>query len=317
MTGDYPAGPGKKGPSPHRAPSDRVFPVFLTVLMVALMLITVYPVWYSLINSLSSSQDIAQNGFALLFIRDFSLESWRAVVRDPVIIRAFSITLFRTVLVTVGQTLVTSMFAYGFSRKNLTGKKIYTALGFISMYLNGGVISYFLLYTWTGLYNSFWVYVIPALFGGFYNVIIYNANFREIPDSLYESAKMDGASEYRIFYQIIFPLSKPVISALAIFTAVGIWNDYTATLYYTKSTDLQTLSYYTLSITKSSASAENLGKMAGSAMSSVLSQMSASKANYKTIELACMVLSSLPLIIMYPFAQKFFEKGLMIGSVKG
>ena len=128
---------------------------------------------------------------------------------------------------------------------------------------------------------------------------------------------MDGASEYRIFFKIVIPLSKPVISALGIFTAVAIWNDYTQTLYYTKSTELQTLSYYTLSITKSSESAAKLGSTVGTAASSVLTAMSSSATNYKTIELACMVLSAIPLIVMYPFAQKFFEKGVMVGSVKG
>lgn len=293
------------------------FHILLVAIMVVIMLVTVYPVWYSLINSLNSAQAISKNGYALLIMDEFSLESWRAVLSDAEILKAFWITFSRTALVTVGQTLVTSMFAYGFSRSNLKGRRFYTSIGFISMYLNGGVISYFLLFNWIGIYNTYWVYILPCLFGGFYNVIIYNANFREIPDSLYESAKLDGASEIRVFYQIIFPLSKPVISALAIFTAAGIWNDYTQTLYYTKSTVLQTLSYYTLAITKSSASAESLSKLSGSNVSSVLSQITASAANYKTIELACMVLSSLPLIILYPFAQKFFEKGLMIGSVKG
>ena len=138
-----------------------------------------------------------------------------------------------------------------------------------------------------------------------------------IPDALFESAKIDGASEYTIFFKIVMPLSKPVLSALALFTAVGTWNDYTATLYYTKSTKLQTLSYYTLSLTKSSHSAEDLvTSMSGSA-GSLLTTMSESASNYKTIELACMVLSAIPLIVLYPFAQKFFEKGVMVGSVKG
>ena len=138
-----------------------------------------------------------------------------------------------------------------------------------------------------------------------------------IPDALFESAKIDGASEYTIFFRIVMPLSKPVLSALALFTAVGTSNDYTATLYYTKSTKLQTLSYYTLSLTKSSQSAEDLvTSMSGSA-GSLLTTMSESASNYKTIELACMVLSAIPLIILYPFAQKFFEKGVMVGSVKG
>jgi putative aldouronate transport system permease protein len=200
----------------------------------------------------------------------------------------------------------------------LVGKKFYTTIGFISMYLNGGVIAYFILFNTMHIYNTFWVYIIPCLFGGFYNVIIFNANFKSIPESLFESAKMDGASEYTVFFKIVFPLSKPVISALGIFTAVAMWNDYTQTLYYTRSTDVQTLSYYTLSLTKSSEAAANLGsQMNSGSLSGVISSMNQSASNYKTIELACMVLSAIPLVVMYPFAQKFFEKGVMVGSVKG
>ncbi len=296
---------------------EKRFRIILTVVMTAIMLITVYPVWYSLINSLNSAQDIAKNGFAMLLPGEFSLDSWKAVVKNPEIFKAFGITFSRTVIVTILQTLITAMFAYGFSRNNLTGKKFYMAIGFVSMYLNGGVIAYFILFNAMHIYNTYWVYIIPCLFGGFYNVIIFNTNYKAIPDSLFESAKMDGASEYTIFFKIVIPLSKPVISALGIFTAVGTWNDYSQTLYYTKSTDIQTLSYYMLSITKSSASAAQLGETMSAGASSVLTTMSNSAANYKTIELACMVLSALPLIIMYPFAQKFFEKGVMVGSVKG
>lgn len=300
-----------------KSKKQKRFQIILMIVMTLIMLITVYPVWYSLINSLNSAKDIAKHGYALLWVRDFTLDSWKAVLNDSEIIRALLITFSRTVIVTILQTLITSMFAYGFSRSNLCIKPFYKVIGFISMYLNGGVIAYFILFNALHIYNTFWVYIIPCLFGGFYNVIIFNANFKAIPESLFESAKIDGAGEWRIYFQIVFPLSKPVISALGIFTAVGMWNDYTQTLYYTKSTELQTLSYYTLSLTKSSEAAASLGSTMGTSASSVLTTMAESATNYKTIELACMVLSALPLIIMYPFAQKFFEKGVMVGSVKG
>lgn len=160
-----------------------------------------------------------KNGYAMLLPGEFSLESWKSVLKNTDIFRAFGITLSRTLIVTVVQTLCTAMFAYGFSRDNLVGKKFYTVLGFISMYLNGGVIAYFILFNAMHIYNSYWVYILPALFGGFYNVIIFNTNFKAIPESLFESAKIDGASEYTIFFRLVIPLSKPVISALGIFTA--------------------------------------------------------------------------------------------------
>jgi len=298
-------------------PSDRLFTTILYICMVLVMFITVYPMWYSLINSMNTASDLAKNGYAYLLPREFTLDSWASVVKDPEIVRAFMITFTRTVIVTFCQTLITAMFAYGFSRNNLRGRKLYSTIGFISMYLSGGTIAYFILYNTLKIYNTYWVYIIPALFGGFYNVIIFNANYKSIPDTLFESAKIDGASEYRIFFQIVLPLSKPVLSALAIFTAVGTWNDYSATLYYTRSPKLQTLSYYLLAITKSSKAAEELQKSMSVGVAANLANVVSQSSNYRTIELACMVLAALPLIIIYPFLQKFFEKGMMIGSVKG
>ncbi len=296
---------------------EKRFNILLTIVMVLIMFITVYPVWFSLINSLNSADSIAKSGFALLLPGEFTFDSWGSVVKNPEIFKAFGITLSRTVIVTVVQTVFTAMFAYGFSKSNLVGKKFYMGIGFLSMYLSGGVIAHFVLFNALHIYNTYWVYILPSLFGGFYNVLIFNTNFKSIPESLFESAKMDGASEYTVFFRIVMPLSKPVISALGIFTAVGTWNDYSQTLYYTRSPEIQTLSYYMLSITKSSQSAAQLGETMSAGASSILTTMSNSAANYKTIELACMVLSALPLIIMYPFAQKFFEKGVMVGSVKG
>ena len=298
-------------------PSDRLFTTILYICMTLVMFITVYPMWYSVINSLNTASDLAKNGYAYLLPREFTLDSWISVVKDPEIVRAFMITFSRTVIVTFFQTLITAMFAYGFSRSYLRGRRLYSSIGFLSMYLSGGVIAYFILFNTLKLYNTYWVYIIPCLFGGFYNVIIFNANYKSIPDTLFESAKIDGASEYRIFFQIVLPLSKPVLSALANFTAVGIWNDYSATLYYTRSPQLQTLSYYLLAITKSSKAAEELQKSMNVGVAANLANVVSQSSNYRTIELACMVLAALPLIIIYPFLQKFFEKGMMIGSVKG
>lgn len=296
---------------------ERNFQIVLAVVMVVIMLITVYPVWYSVINSLNDAQSIDRFGYSLLWMRKFSFASWWAVIRDNQIIRALGVTTARTVIVTVLQSIITAMFAYGFSRPNLTGRKWYTFLGFVSMYLNGGIIAYFILFVQLHIYNTFWVYILPFLFGGFYNVIIYNANFKAIPESLFESAKMDGASEYTIFFKIVIPLSKPVISALGIFTAVGMWNDYTQTLYYTQNEKLQTLSYYALTLTKSSQAASQLGNSMNTAAANTVGAAMQKSADFRTIELATMVLAALPLIIVYPFAQKFFEKGVMLGSVKG
>lgn len=296
---------------------EKAYQAVLSVFMILIMVITVYPVYYSIINSLNTASDIEANGYALLWIRDFTFESWKTVLNDPEIISTIAVTVSRTVIVTFFQTIITAMFAYGYSKNNLSGKKFYTLIGFVSMYLSGGIIANFILFNVLGLYDSYWMYIIPCLFGGFYNAIIFVTNFRAIPESLLESARIDGASEYRIFFQIVLPLSRPVMTALGIFTAVATWNDYSATLYYTRSPAIQTLSYYTLSITKSAEAASNLSSSMAQGAASVMGSLTQAASNYKTIELACMVLAAIPLIVVYPFAQKYFEKGVMIGSVKG
>jgi putative aldouronate transport system permease protein len=296
--------------------SSKIFYIVVYAIMIILLFVTIYPIWYSLINSLNSASDINKKGYALLWVRDFTWSSWKAVLNDSEILSAFWITTTRTVLVTIAQLIVTSMFAYGFSRPYLKHKSFFKTIGLISMYLNGGIIAYFIMFYYIGIYNTYWVYILPFMFGGFYYVIIYNANFKAIPEALFESAKLDGASEFTIYAKIVMPLSKPVLAALAIFTASGTWNDYTVTLYYTVGKSLQTLPYYTLSLIKSAALSEALAEVTSGANSS-LGQMAQQESNYKTIELACMVLSALPLIIAYPFAQKYFESGIMLGSIKG
>lgn len=302
-------------------PSERgAFNIVNTVIMCVMMVITVYPIWFAVINSLNYGDELVR-GYSFFLPAKFTMASWSTVLGDSDILQALWITASRTFIVTVGSTVITSMFAYGFSRPYLKGKKFYMALGFVSMYFSGGIIPSFLLYNWLGLYDSYLVYIIPALFGGFYNVIIYNANFKAIPESLFESAKLDGANELKIYASIVMPLSKPVLTALGVFTACGVWNDYSATLFYTQSGALQTLGSYTLKLVKSSQAAEQL---ATSVMQSnqqvaalVNSAMGSGEVTAKTIELASMVLTALPVIIAYPFAQKFFTKGVMVGSVKG
>ena len=188
--------------------------------MLVLMLLTVYPFWFSVVNSLNTGDDLVR-GPIFLLPREFTGASWETVMSDPGILKAAWISGSRTVIVTVVSILYTAMFTYAFSRPYLKGKWFYAAVGFTSMYFGGGLIPSFMLMNWLGLYDSYLVYIIPALFGGFWNVIIFNANFKAIPDSLFESAKMDGANEFTIFFRIVLPLSKPVLAALSVFTAVG------------------------------------------------------------------------------------------------
>ena len=298
---------------------ERLFKLFNGLLMAFLVFVALYPLYYAIINSLNDGQNTTNYGMVLLWPRVFTLESWKTVLQDPIILNALWITLTRTVLVTVGSIFITTMFAYAFSRRYLAFKNFYVVIGFMSMYISGGLIASFLTISWLGLYNTYWVYIIPSLFGGFYNVIIYTSNFRAIPDSLFESAKIDGASEYRIYFNIVLPLSLPVIAALGVFTVVGIWNDYSTTLYYTSgSSNMMTLQYYILQIVRNRDGLNELKNTSAAISPEVyaLMQEKNGPVSSKTLELAAMVIVALPMIVIYPIAQKFFVNGMMVGSIK-
>lgn len=294
---------------------DIVFHVANTFFMLCVLILTLYPFWFSIVNSLNDGTDLVK-GYVFLWPRIFTFASWNTVLADPSVIHATWITATRTVIVTVGSMSITAMFSYAFSRPYLEHKRFYTALGFVSMYFSGGLIPTFMLYKWLGMYDNYLVYIIPFLFGGFFNVIIFNANFKAIPDSLFEAAKMDGASEFKIFASIVLPLSKPVLAALSVFTVVGIWNDYTTTLYFTQSQSLETLQYFALKLILSQEATTQLQNVSISVNSLLAKVAGSGPVTARTIELAAMVLTSIPMIVMYPFAQRFFVKGIMIGSVK-
>lgn len=295
---------------------QRVFQAVNVLIMVALIIVTLYPFWFAIVGSLDNGSDLA-TGPVFLWPRVFTWASYREVISDPGLLQSLFITASRTVIVTVISVLYTAMFSYAYSRHYLKGKKWYTALGLASMYFSGGLIPFFLLLDWLGLYDNYLVYILPGLFGGFWNVIIFTANFRSIPESLIESAKLDGASEFAIFWRIIVPLSKPVLAALSVFTAVGIWNDYTTTLYFTQSSSLETLQYFVLKLIQTTTAAQAMSTNVSPAVAALLAKAQGSGAiSSQTIELAAMVLSSLPMILMYPFAQRYFIKGILVGSIK-
>ena len=283
-----------------------LFTVCNALIMTLVVLLSVYPLYYAVVNSLNDGTNTTNFGMVQLWPRQFSLDSWRMVVKDPAIPTALGITASRTVIVTVCQLIFTSMFAYAFSRPYLRFKKCYAALGFMSMYISGGIVATFLLLSKMGLYNTYWVYIIPSLFGGFYNVIIYTSNFRGIPDELFESAQLDGASEYRIFFSIVLPLSKATVAVLVLYYGLAHWNDWFAPMIYLQGAPQK----YPLQLILRNMLIDN--------------QMvdSASGGNdqfliFETMKYAVIVVSTLPMLIFYPFVQKYFDKGVMVGSVKG
>lgn len=288
---------------------DIIFDIFNTILMLILIFLTLYPVWFCIVGSFNEGLDYMRGGVNF-WPRKFTLSNYRVVLMEPRIKDAYKITILRTIIGVITHVLFTSLFAYGFSRRNLIGKKIYGTMGIITMFFSGGLIPSYLLYKWLRLLNSFWVYVIPALFN-FWNVIIFQSFFREIPESINESARIDGANEYQIYFYLILPLSKPVLAALALFTGVWHWNSYFDSMVFTTSQELSTIQLLLMKIIRSTEGAANVASRAGEMLERQRDISST------TVQMATMVITSAPIMMLYPFLQKYFVKGVMIGSIKG
>ena len=215
------------------------FDIFLAVAMVAVCFITLYPVWYTVVISFNDAKDALRGGI-YWWPRIFSLESYKSVFMDKSIMNSFVVSIARTVVGTITSVLFTAMVGYAFSKKHIMGNKFYLIFGTITMFFSGGLIPQFVVYKNLGLYNSFWVYILPSLFN-FYNMIIFMSFFRGLPASLEESAKLDGAGEFRIYWTIVMPLVKPAWITLVILNFQSLWNTYGSTTVYRE--DLKMLSY--------------------------------------------------------------------------
>lgn len=279
----------------------------LTVLMVLICFISLYPVWYTVVISLNDANDALRGGI-YFFPRKWSIESYRTVFMDKTIIRAFAVTIARTVLGTVSSVFFTAMVAFALSKNHIMGHKVYMIIGTITMFFGGGLIPYFITLKNLGLYDNFLVYIIPGLFS-FYNMIIFMSFFRDMPAGLEESAKLDGANDLLIFVRIILPLSMPVLATIALFNGVYHWNDYFMGVMYINKAELQPIQTYLYRVVASAS--------ASKAVVAMPAGMTANQVSSTSVRLATMVVTTLPIVCVYPFLQKYFVKGFMIGSIKG
>lgn len=286
----------------------KVFDVINVIVMVLICFLMVYPIWYVIVNSFSQGTEVLKGGI-YWWPRAFCLENYEAVFKNKEIFTSFGITVLKTVVGTVTSVLFTAMVAYGLSKTYLIGRKFFMVFGIITMFFSGGLIPYFLLIKSLGMLDSFWVYIIPSLFS-FYNAIIFMTFFRNIPTELEESAKIDGANDFVIFAKIILPVSMPVIATIALFNGVGQWNDYfTGVIYITNEQWLTPIQTFLYKIISESSSTRIVANMPASVRNSMVTST--------TVKYATMVVTTFPIICVYPFLQKYFVQGIMIGSVKG
>lgn len=292
----------------RRTRGEAAFDYVNTFGMLLICFITIYPIWYVVVNSLNQGQD-AMSGGIYWWPRVFSFENYTTVFKNDGILQAMWITIAKTLAGTVLHVFFTAMVAYALTRQDLIFRKFYMMLGTITMFFSGGLIPTFLLIKNLHMLDSFTVYIIPVLFS-FFDLIIFMSFFREIPAGLEEAAKIDGANDFKIFTSVVIPASMPVMATIALFHGVYQWNDYfTGVIYITKNMDLQPIQTYLYRIVAQSSTSGIAQSAAGGITSRTVTGQS--------IKLATMVVTTLPIVFVYPFLQKYFVKGFMIGSIKG
>ena len=285
---------------------DMVFTIFNTIFMILFVVITLYPVLNTLAISLNDGTDALRGGI-YLWPRKWTMKNYITVLQKDNLITGAIVSVARTVIGTVLSLVANAILAFIVSRKRFLFKKQLSLFWVITMYVNGGMIPTFLLYKNLHLTNSFWVYVVPGMISAF-NMLVIRTYMNGIPDSLEESAQLDGAGYTTIFVKIISPLCKPVYATVALFVAVGQWNSrFDAMLYNRMSDKLTTLQY---ELMKLLSSVTNQGNSA-EAMKNALGTVTPT-----SVRAAATILTMLPIICLYPFLQRYFVTGLTIGGVK-
>lgn len=294
-----------------RSIGEKVFNVVNIIFMLLLCVVTLYPYLNQLAISFNEGLDAMSGGIYLL-PRKFTFENYRAVFSNPDFLSATVISVLRVVIATFLALTVVFSAAYGLTRRNLPYKRAITLFLMIPAYITAGVIPIYMLYRYLHLINSFFVYIFPTAFS-FYNMVIIRSFLQELPASIEESAAIDGANSMQTMIKIILPMSLPVLATVTLWVAVGAWNDWTTTLMYVTEKDLFPLQYLMMRLIKESEIAQQMAAnaaMLGATDDTVVQTTS------ESVKSATMMVSTLPIIAIYPFLQKYFIKGVVMGAVK-
>ena len=291
--------------------ADKTVSIVTYVVVIALCLLILLPCLNVLALSFNDGKDAARGG-VYFWPRIWTLQNYREVFQDGSLVNAYKITIARTVIGTLMSLIVTSFAAFALNQTELPGRKIITFLITFTMLFGGGTIPTYIQYNELGLLDTFWVYVIPSLVSVTY-LIMMRSFFDGLPYALQEAAKLDGCGYFGIFFRIMLPLSKPVLAVVGLYTAVNHWNDWFAGAFYMTSDKLwpvQTVLQQMLSRAMSASSQQ---------IDNVSAAIAASKSAVTTdsLKMAAVVITTVPILCVYPFVQKYFAKGTLIGAIKG
>ncbi|MFC3799685.1 carbohydrate ABC transporter permease [Cohnella sp. GCM10012308] len=282
---------------------------FVYAFLILVFLVTFYPFWNILVLSLNSADDAVRGGL-YLWPRSFSLQSYQEILKDQEILGGIKVTLMRTVIGAPLTVLVISLLAYALSKKDLVGNKLISLFFIFTMYFGGGLIPYYMILKSVHLIDTFAVYIFPNLMNVFF-VIIVRSFMQELPAEVEESARIDGANDFQIYARVVLPICVPVLVTIGLFSAINQWNAWFDSYVFTYKSDLKTLQavlvkilnqYQTQEFTSSS------GQLADSAKRMAVSS--------ETIRMAATMVATLPIVLVYPFLQRYFVKGMTLGAVK-
>ena len=290
----------------HKKTGDIVFNVVNGIILTLFTLAVLYPIVNTVAYSFNGGTDALRGGI-YLWPRQFSLQNYKTVFSNQLLPTAVKISVLRTVIATVSQLFVTSLLAYVLSRKEFVFKKSLSIIYVFTMYVNGGLIPTFVLYKNLGLTNTFWVYIIPGMVSAF-NMIVIRTFMNGLPDSLVESAQVDGAGHFTIFMRIIMPLCKPVLATVALFIAVWQWNSWFDAMLYNRTAQQYTTLQYELMKLLSSVMSQSGNSEAMKVVGTSVTPL--------TVRASTTVITALPIVCLYPFLQRYFVTGMTIGGVK-
>lgn len=283
-----------------------------TIILAVLVCLTVFPVLLMVVASFTDETALLRNGYSIIPSK-LSFSAYYYIVKQGAkILRAYGITILVTVLGTSLSVLITTMLAYPMSRSSFKYRNVLSFFVFFTMLFNGGIVPSYIL--WTGFFhikNTIWALILPNYLVSAFNVImVKNYYMNSVPGALIEAAQIDGASEMKIFWKIMFPLAKPVVTTIALFTGLAYWNDWTNGLYYVDSEKLYSIQLLLMKIMNNVESLKTNTSLAnaGAAIADLPST---------SVRMAIAVIGILPILFVYPFVQKYLIKGVVVGAVKG
>ena len=297
----------------HRGFSDRLISVITYIVYALFAFVCVYPFYYIFINSISAN-DLSERGKVILYPLNIHFQNYISVSKIPGLLDAAKISVLRTVIGTALTVIVAAFLGFMFTRETLWKRKLWYRFVAVTMYFNAGVIPWYLTMKTMGLTNNFWGYIFPTIVQPFY-IILCKTYCESVPPALQDAAEIDGAGTLTVFFRIMLPIIKPILATIAIFAAVAQWNSFQDTLLLMKDSSLYTLQFVLYQYINQANSLKAL--ISNTTSSSQLAATLAHAATATSIRMTVTIVVVLPVMLVYPFFQRFFTKGIMIGAVKG